>query len=477
MGNREHYINSILAGDDCQILLDHLPRLVMLIDFDGTILFWNGGGEEVFGYRPEEAEGQKVWFLYPERSKEDFLKELKTLKNNEPVDEIFMGRHKSGSTIWVDVKRRILTLKNGNKVILGTASDITPSVETSKQLAQNKRRMQTILDTAVEGIITIDRHGSIQSFNKAAEEIFGYLEDEVVGENVNILMPSPYHEEHDQYMENYLDTGEKKIIGIGREVRGKRKNGEVFPLELSVSEVKINGELVFTGIVRDISERRRLENEILQISEEERRKIGRELHDGLGQMLTGIGLITQNLANKLDSNELPGAEEAQEIADMIKEADEQARSLAHGFVHLEIEEEGFNIALEQLCKRAKRLFNIECHQDLNCDFEIQDKMTTLHLYRIVQEAISNAVKHGKADEIKVETEAEDNYLHLRVTDNGIGFSNPENRKKLKGIGLNTMSYRAHKLGGYINMRESPEGHTILDCRIPSHEFEHFKSKN
>ncbi|MDZ7691068.1 MAG: PAS domain S-box protein [Balneolaceae bacterium] len=367
-------------------------------------------------------------------------------------------------------------MSNGAEVILSTAGDITETVKKQQQFVHNERRMQAILDTAVVGFITIDRRANIQEFNKAAEDIFGYDAEEVIGQNVNILMPSPYHEEHDQYMENYHQTGNPKIIGIGREVRGKHKNGEIFPMELSVSEVKISGDTLYTGIIRDISERRRLENEILQISEEERRRVGRELHDGLGQMLTVCGLIAQNLARKLKANELPCAKEVREIADIIKEADQQARTLAHGLVHMELEEEGFRVALEQLCQRARRLFNIECNQQLEQGIDINDKTASLHLYRIVQEAISNAVKHGKADNVNVQMGVNGGYLQLKVVDDGIGFSNPKNREKLKGIGLNTMNYRAHLLGGYINMEESEEGHTMMDCRIPLQEFETFRKK-
>ncbi|MDX1639396.1 MAG: PAS domain S-box protein [Balneolaceae bacterium] len=470
-------LRKILDKNDCQLLLDHIPRLLILADLEGEILFWNRGGQEVMGYSMEQAEGMKVWFMYPDRGESDFLCELDRLKEGEIITQTMRARHEDGSERWLNIKKRLIELNNGKHLVMETGSDITNTVQTKKVNARNERRLKAILDTAVEGIITIDKHGVIESFNNAAEEIFGYEAEEVIGKNIRILMPSPYYEEHDEYMRHYLETGERKIIGQGREVRGKRKSGEIFPMELSVSEVKINGTVFFTGIISDISERRKLENEILQISEEERHKIGRELHDGLGQMLTGIGLIARNLANKLKSNELPGAQEVQEIADMIREADEQARSLAHGLVHLELEEEGFHVALEQLCKRAKRLFNIECDKDLDSDFQIDDKMAILHLYRIVQEAISNAVKHGQATVVKVELNVSDDLLQLKVIDNGIGFTNPGNREKLKGIGLNTMSYRAHILGGYLDMRESPEGHTVLDCRIPIKEFNYFKNNH
>ena len=122
-------------------------------------------------------------------------------------------------------------------------------------------RLMAVLDTVVDAVITIDEQGIILSFNRAAEKIFGYPADEVIGVKVNILMPEPYRGEHDQYMKNYLATGIRKIIGIGREVVGRRKGGATFPMELAVSEARVGEQRIFTGIIRDISERRRAEQE------------------------------------------------------------------------------------------------------------------------------------------------------------------------------------------------------------------------
>jgi PAS domain S-box-containing protein len=124
---------------------------------------------------------------------------------------------------------------------------------------QSEALQQAILDNIVDGLITIDRFGIVLSFNKAAETIFQYSADEVIGHNVNMLMPEPYHAQHDGYLQNYLNTGEAKIIGIGREVSGLRKNGSTFPMDLSVSKIAIDDQLMFAGLVRDISEQKQAE--------------------------------------------------------------------------------------------------------------------------------------------------------------------------------------------------------------------------
>src|SRR2546429_9100033 len=162
-------------------------------------------------------------------------------------------------------------------------------------LRDSEERLRAILETAVEGIITIDEGGVIESLNPAAEKIFGYQAQEVVGKNVKVLMPTPYRDEHDGYLANYLRTGRARIIGIGREVVGLRKDGTVFPMDLSVSEVRLAHKRLFTGFVRDISDRKRLEREVLQISDLEQRRIGQDLHDGLCQQLAGVLLMSEVL--------------------------------------------------------------------------------------------------------------------------------------------------------------------------------------
>jgi PAS domain S-box-containing protein len=141
------------------------------------------------------------------------------------------------------------------------------------QLQEGASRLRAILDTIVDAIITIDDQGRIESFNPAAEGIFGYTVAEVRGRNVTMLMPSPYREEHDGYLAHYRDTGERKIIGIGREVMGQRKDGTTFPMDLAVSEVSLNGGRVFTGIVRDITERKQSQEALRQARDDLERRV------------------------------------------------------------------------------------------------------------------------------------------------------------------------------------------------------------
>jgi PAS domain S-box-containing protein len=144
------------------------------------------------------------------------------------------------------------------------ASKITNPASDQSDSAE---RLRAILETAVEGIITIDERGIVESMNPAAEQIFGYRAMEIIGKSVSLLMPTPYREAHDEYIGNYLRTGRAKIIGIGREVVGQRKDGGVFPMDLAVSEVKLSDRRLFTGFVRDITERKKAEARLAELAQ------------------------------------------------------------------------------------------------------------------------------------------------------------------------------------------------------------------
>ena len=141
--------------------------------------------------------------------------------------------------------------------------NVAQQIKNVDPLRDSEERLRAILETAVEGIITIDERGLMESFNPAAEEIFGYRAREAIGQNVKLLMPAPYRQEHDGYLKNYHQSGHAKIIGIGREVIGRRKDGTTFPMDLSVSEVQLASRRMFTGFVRDITERKNAEKALL----------------------------------------------------------------------------------------------------------------------------------------------------------------------------------------------------------------------
>ncbi|MEY2466858.1 MAG: two-component system, LuxR family, sensor kinase FixL [Verrucomicrobiota bacterium] len=330
-------------------------------------------------------------------------------------------------------------------------------------LDDTEERLRAILETAVEGIITIDERGIIESMNPAAAKIFGYKPSEVIGKNVNILMPSPYHEQHDGYLANYRHTGKAQIIGIGREVVGRRKDGSTFPMDLSVGEVKLANRRLFTGFVRDITERKRLEKEILETSDREQRRIGQDLHDGLCQQLAGIELMSEVLEQNLAGKSNAEAPRAREIGAHVRDAISHTRLLARGLSPVTLESEGLMAALHELAANTKKIFNVDCIFECDPPVPLDDQTTATQLFRIAQEAVSNAVRHGKATRIIIQLKEQRGKIIVTVSDNGTGF--PKIIPKQKGMGLRIMESRAVMIGGTLVLEKNRDGGVKVMCGV------------
>jgi PAS domain S-box-containing protein len=347
-----------------------------------------------------------------------------------------------------------------------TTQTRTQRKRAASALRDSEERLRAILETAVEGIITIDERGIIESFNLAAERIFGYRPAEVIGKNISILMPAPHHEQHDSYLASYRHTGHAKIIGIGREVSGRRKDGTVFPMDLSVSEVRLAERRLFTGFIRDITERKRLEKEILEISERERRRIGRDLHDGLCQHLAGVEMMSQVLEQKLSArSSRDAARRAGEISRNVREAISQTRSLARGLSPVTLESEGLMSALQELAESTGKIFGVACRFDCDPPVSVADHAAATHLFRLAQEAVANGIKHGLAKRISIQLTGDRGRVILKVDDDGAGF--PAEIFKSKGMGLRIMQSRAGMMDGTLAIERNPAGGATVICSVPN----------
>ncbi len=343
-------------------------------------------------------------------------------------------------------------------------------------LGESEARARTVLDTTIDGVITIDEYGVIEGFNPAAERIFGYAAHDVIGRNLSVLMPEPYRSEHDGYLEAYRASGVPKIIGAGREVVGRCKDGSTFPMDLAVSEVRLpEGRRVFTGFVRDISARRELEREVLRATEDERRRIGQDLHDGLGQELSTLGLFLTSLAHTLDVEGSAGAPLAHRVVALAEGADARARQLARSFFPIELAEAGLSVALRRMAERTGALHGVGVAVDVVGDGSARaDALTpeaATHVYWIAQEALSNAVRHGRAHRVRVILAQGPDHLRLRVENDGVPFAPPArspHARPDRGMGLRIMGHRARLVGGTLDVRPGAEGGAVVTCAVPLH---------
>lgn len=362
------------------------------------------------------------------------------------------------------VAERTAELTDVNRLL----SEVVARRERVEQsLRESEALTRAILDTAVDAVITIDDRGMIGSLNRAAEKLFGYKQEELLGRNVKILMPEPYSGEHDGYLSRYIRTGVPHIIGIGREAMGKRKDGSLFPLDLAVSEVRFGHKRTFTGVVRDLTERKRLERQIMEASEREQRRIGQDLHDGLGQQLTGIGFLTETLSHQLSQHGHPLAADAAKITALVGDAIQQSRGLAHGLYPVEPQPGALAHSLRLLGESVGHAYKVKCVVKDGQVPAFEDRTAPTHLYRIAQEAVNNAVRHGKAQSIRIALTADRRGVQLCIRDDGKGFSGEvlDSGAPAAGIGLRTMQHRAHLIGGTLTVRQRKPGVEVV-CRLP-----------
>ena len=216
------------------------------------------------------------------------------------------------------------------------------------------------------------------------------------------------------------------------------------------------------SILRDVTERRNLEREIQEISEREQRRLGQDLHDGLGQSMTGIAFLAKVLQQKLKAKSIEEAESAGNIASLINEALAQTRRLSRGLCPVVLDTNDIEAALEQLAENLRTLFSISCESHCDRDVKITDNTVAVHLYRIAQEAATNAIKHGHAKNVLLSLAGNGSRVILTIKDDGKGFPP---KTKSKGMGLRVMHHRARMIGATISVRQPKEGGITVTCSL------------
>ncbi|WP_238756635.1 PAS domain-containing sensor histidine kinase [Rubinisphaera margarita] len=554
------------------------------------VIFANQAAAELTGYSVEELLDRDPRFLQTDDGNQGSLTTLRAaVARGIDCRVVVRNYRKDGSLFWNEITLIPIRATDGSlKYFVQLLKDVSnyEKVETEKQTVENTLR--SILSSSADAIITIDQRGIIQDANAATEDIFGYSLQELLGQNVSILMPSPDREQHDSYLRRYLETGEARVIGIGREVTARHKTGRTFPAEIAIGQVP--GKKLFTGIVRnlterkqneealrrehqlneniiatsrgvililspdgtivqynsfleelsgwpleetrgeewadiflpeadrepfrrrfyaaingqtvqsfspvlltrsgerrlveweavpmtsrtgqivallctgqDTTERQRLEREVLEIAAEEQRRIGQDLHDVVGQELTGMAMLAETLTLALRKDENRHIRIAEKISRGVSEALTKIRLLSRGLNPVDIDTQGLMAALGATARRIREFHGIDCEFQCPETVPIPDNIVANQLYRIVEEATTNAIKHSAASRIIIRLEQSDDAIELAVIDNGVGIQNPRDG----GLGLRIMNYRANRIGGILTVESAPEQGTSVTCRIAS----------
>jgi two-component system sensor kinase FixL len=270
-----------MIGDDQPIGENQATRLLAAIvessedaivskTLGGIVTSWNNAAERIFGYTAAEMMGQPISLLAPPGRANEIRDILDCIRRGERVEHYRTERRRKDGRI-IQISLTVSPIHDGSGRIVGAskiARDITETELAAAALLEREAHLRSILDTIPDGMVVIDDRGIIQSFSATAERMFGFTAEEVCGRNVNMLMPSPYRESHDGYISRYLATGERRIIGLGRVVTAQRKDGSTFPIELAVGEVKAEGHRLFTGFLRDLTERQRTLRRLQELQSE-----------------------------------------------------------------------------------------------------------------------------------------------------------------------------------------------------------------
>ncbi|MGE3536465.1 MAG: response regulator [Candidatus Tectimicrobiota bacterium] len=329
-------------------------------------------------------------------------------------------------------------------------------------LQASEARFRDLIEGSLQGIV-IQRAWQPLFVNQAYAAIHGYATPEEVLQCPTIArFVAPHHRARLQRHQEAHLRGETAPVYY--EYQGLRRDGSAIWLENKVRVVIWEGVAALQSTIVEITERKRMEQEILAISEREQQRLGRDLHDGLGQLLTGIAFLSKGVEEALQEQQRPEAQEVSRIVALVNEAITTSRDLARGLYPVALQSGDLPGALHILAAGAAQVFRSQVEVTCNVSLLLADQTTAIHLYRIVQEAVNNALQHGKASAVHVGLQYADGVLHLTVTDNGCGL--PDGVGTRPGMGLRIMRSRARMIGATFDVQRGAAGGTAACCVLP-----------
>lgn len=327
---------------------------------------------------------------------------------------------------------------------------------------------RALFEAAPDGIVLVDAEGAILDVNPCALKMFGYERDELLGRTIETLVPPGLRETHVSERTGYMAGPHSRPMGIGLELRGVRKDGSEFPVEISLSPLAMDGARHVISIVRDVTERRKLQAfgaGALRAAEEERQRIARELHDDTAQRLAGLMLLLR-VASQIQEPE-ERARRIEQVREEIAEAAEAVRRIARGLRPPALDEVGLAAALDLLIRSLRRAHSLDIELTSQRTGGRLDADAELALYRIVQEALTNAVRHAGASRIVVSLRADDRAVIAEIEDDGRGFAmDRDYGDDGQGLGLIGMRERARYAGGVLAIDSAPGAGTRVRVELP-----------
>lgn len=419
-------------------------------------LVWSSpSAPEFFGCSIEEF-NRRGWreFVPPAAVQDQLARRARTMRGEATWDEVPV-RTARGDLRWLELKTQPLRSPDGIvRRYLGVAHDIT-----ARRAGEELLRSQAFaFEHMTEGVVLANERGVIRLCNRAFAQLFNRSPADLVGEFVGKLASEPPMTLSNTDLEA---TSVRLGAPVTRQLRLPEAQRTV---EATITPIRLRGERFWLMVMQDLTERQQLEREVLEISNREQQRIGSDLHDGLGQELTGIALLLRGLANKAEKQLPAMSAPIEEIARLVNDAIFTTRSLARGLTPVTFDRGGLARSLAELARRSQHTYGVrvQCTADPEAQVGLSDS-AAMHLYRLAQEGIANAARHARARDIDVVLARRERRGLLTIADDGEGIAlAPEQQ----GMGLRIMRYRASMIDGTLDIFTAPGRGTRISCDFP-----------
>jgi len=474
-------------------IVESTDDAIVAKDLDDIVTAWNRAAEATFGYTAAEMIGRPIATIIPLERIQEEATILARVRRGERLTHFETIRKRKDGTI-IPVSLTVSPIHDDQNRIIGIskiARDLTGVQRANDELRRREALFRSILETVPDALVVIDERGLIQSFSAAAERQFGFGAGEVIGRNVSILMPSPYREEHDGYLARYLATGERHIIGIGRIVVGQRKDGSTFPMELAVGEVNLPEGRLFTGFIRDLTERQERERRLSELQSE---LVHISRLNELGQMVSALAHEVNQPLTAL-SNYLSGArrllaagnqQAAEQAMERIAKQADRARQIIQRLRDLvrkgETEKRSENLSkvIEETSALALAGTGQQLKLDITVDSnaaeavidKVQIQQVLLNLMRNAAEAMAQSPRR----ELSITTARLSGMVEISVADTGPGLPEPVRARLFQpfvttkpngmGVGLSVCRTIVEAHGGELRAEDASGGGTVFRLTVP-----------
>jgi PAS domain S-box-containing protein len=451
-------------------LVEQMPAVVFMAYLDEGIgeAYVSPEIEAALGFTQREwLEDPIRWFerLHPDDKARWSIEAASMFLSGEPLRSAYRVVARDGRVLWFHCQAAMIRRPDGRPwFIQGVAIDITELKRAEHQLQEERNLVSTILDTVGALVAVLDPQGRIVRINRACERVSGRTLEELRGRRLSDLVDGPGEAAR---MASLIEQWAADVPAPELEAAWVGTRGERRIITWSGTVLRDDQDRVEYLVVSgtDVTERKRLERALLEISGREQRRIGQDLHDGLGQHLTGTAFMSKVLQRRLKEQGLPEATDADKIVDLVNQAIERTRELSRGLVPVLSDADGLMGALQRFAGEVADLFGVACGFECRTPVLFDDVATATHLFHIAKEAVSNAIKHGQASQVAITLAAEGEVGRLRIIDNGVGLraASPGSA----GMGLHIMGYRANMIGGSLQVSRMMLGNgTSVECVFP-----------